>query len=221
MPSTNPPAHSESARRCYYTWDIHYDCNYRCSYCYFHDTWDAQQKLNRYPGIEHWKAVWDGVFARYGEGHLHVSGGEPFTYPGIIDLIEALLPKFTMEFDTNLSFDAAGFMRRIPPGRVKFCATYHPEFVERGAFLRKVRALWLARYDIGVSCVAFPEHYEELRKLHADTKALRLPLTIMPFRGTHQGKTYPAAYTEDESRMLCSLDAQNAPRSMAFYGKKS
>lgn len=203
--------------RCFFTWDIHYACNYRCSYCFFHDTWEEEKKKNRYPGIARWKEIWDGIFRRYGGGHIHISGGEPFCYPDILELVEHLTKNFTVEFDTNLSFDVQEFMRRIGPQRVKFATAFHPQFADFEEYLKKVTMLKKAGYDLGVNFVAFPEQLKEMPYYKRKLEEVHISFDVMPFRGKYRGKEYPQGFTEEERKFICEVDPRTAARQLREY----
>ncbi|MCB4791212.1 MAG: radical SAM protein [Elusimicrobia bacterium] len=207
--------------KCFYTWDIHYACNYRCSYCFFNDTWEEEKKKNRYPGIEEWKRIWGDIYDKYGEGHLHISGGEPFHYPGFIELVSFLTDKFTVEFDTNLSFDVDEFMKKIPPDRVRFAASFHPQFADFGTFLKKAKALKDGGYDLGVNYVAFPEQLARMEEYKSGFDIEHISFDVMPFRGKYKGKEYPQSYTKEERELVCKCDPRTAPKMLESYGDKN
>ncbi len=204
--------------RVFFTWDIHYACNYRCTYCFFSKRWDEVAKENRYVGIDRWKAIWDGIFKRYGTGHIHFSGGEPFTYPSFIDLVAYLSQEYTVEFDTNLSFDIMEFILKIKPSRAKFAASFHPEFVGIGTFLEKALFLKEEGYDIGINFVAYPAHLEGMKEYKEKVISKHLSFDIMPFRGEYQGRNYPKEYTEEEKRLIKECDSQTAAKMLETYG---
>jgi organic radical activating enzyme len=212
--STIPP------KKCFFTWDIHYACNYRCSYCFFCDSWEEEKKKNRYPGLDRWKRIWDDIYERYGEAHLHISGGEPFHYPDFIDLVVHLTKNFTVEFDTNLSFDVEEFMRRVGPERVKFATSFHPQFADFEVYLKKVTALKKGGYDLGVNYVAFPEQLKDMARYKQRLDEVHISFDIMPFRGKYRGSEYPQSYTDAEKELICSCDPRTAPRMLGAYGKK-
>jgi hypothetical protein len=204
--------------RVFYTWDIHYACNYRCSYCFFEKRWDDVAKENRYPGLKTWAAIWEDIFYKYGSGHIHISGGEPSTYPSFIDLTICLTKWHTVEFDTNLSFDVHGFISRVRPGRVKFAAAFHPEFVKLDVFIAKAVCLKQNGYDIGVNFVAFPPHLKEMKVYKEAFNDRHISFDIMPFRGEYQGRAYPEGYTEQERKLIRSCDPATATRMLDAFG---
>jgi MoaA/NifB/PqqE/SkfB family radical SAM enzyme len=202
---------------CFYTWDIQYECNYRCSYCFFNDNWEADKKKNRFPGIDKLKEQWDDIYKKYGTGHIHITGGEPFAYPDFMELVEHLIRDFTVEFDTNLSFDADKFMARIGPDKVKFAASFHPQFTDVDTFLNKALALKKAGYDIGVNYVAFPEQIQRMKEYKDRFAAVSIAFNVMPFRGKYKNMEYPDAYSEDERKLICECDPRTGGGMMKAY----
>ncbi len=206
--------------KCLYTWDVHYACNYRCSYCFFNSSWEEEKKKNRYPGIARWKNIWDAVYERYGGGLIHVSGGEPFTYPDFIDLLVHLRKKFDTEHDTNLSFDLKEFMEKVAPERVKLNATFHPQFADIETFFDKALTLKKAGFALGVNYVAFPEQLGRMAEYKKRFNDAKISFDIMPFRGTYQGREYPQGYDESEKKILCEAAPKTAPPMFAAYDQK-
>jgi len=207
--------------RVFYTWDIHYACNYRCSYCFFAKEWDVKAKENRYPDLVRWKEIWDDIFERYGSGHIHVSGGEPFTYPSFIDLVAYLTEKHTVEFDTNLSFDVLEFISKVKPGRVKFATAFHPELVSIDSYLKKALRLKKEGFDIGINYVAYPPQLDRMKKYKAAFGRHHISFDIMPFRGEYQGRIYPKEYIAGEKELIKNCDSNLAisTRMLDWYDK--
>ena len=203
--------------RCFFTWDIHYECNFRCSYCFFCDSWEEEKKKNRYPGLDKWKQIWDDIYKKYGGGHIHISGGEPFCYPDIFELTLHLIKKFTVEFDTNLSWDVDKFMSLIGPERVKFAGSFHPQFADFEEHFLKIKKLKDAGYDLGINYVAHPTQLEKMPYYKQRLAEIHVNLDVMPFRGTYNGKIYPKNYSEEEKRIIEATDKNTASRMMEAY----
>lgn len=206
--------------RCFFTWDIHYACNFKCSYCFFCNSWEEEKKKNRYPGLEKWKQIWDDIYKKYGGGHVHISGGEPFCYPDIMEITKHLIKNFTVEFDTNLSWDVDKFMKEIGPERVKFAASFHPQFAKFEEHLIKIKKLKDAGYDFGINYVAHPTQLEKMPYYKQKIGELHVSFDVMPFRGQYQGKEYPVSYTEEEKRLIESVDKNTASRMLEAYAPK-
>lgn len=203
--------------RVFYTWDIHYACDYRCSYCFFSKEWDELAKKNRYQGINKWKDIWDRIYERYGSGHIHISGGEPFIYPSFLDLVVYLTEKYTVEFDTNLSFDVEEFVSTVKPDKVKFATAFHPEFVDLDTFLKKTLFLKEKGYDLGVNYVAYPLQLGKLKEYKETFGSNHISFDIMPFRGKYQGREYPKGYSEEEKELIRNCDPRTGTRMLESY----
>jgi MoaA/NifB/PqqE/SkfB family radical SAM enzyme len=160
-------------------------------------------KKDRTITAERWMEIWDGIYERYGSAHVHCSGGEPFNYPRFIDIVAHLTRKHTMECDTNLSFDPAAFIGRVKPGTFRFSPSFHPEFAVQDPYIQKCRQLREAGYDLeGVNYVCWPPHLKGIPELKRALEGVGVVLTLMPFRGSFQGKDYPDAYTLEERRFI-------------------
>ena len=186
----------------FWNWDIHYACNYRCSYCFLAGKWDVAAKENRYPGVKRWKEVWDRIYKKYGSCHIHFSGGEPFTYPDFLELIAFLSEKHTLEFSTNLSFDVIAFIEKINPLKVKLGASFHPEFVVFEEFLEKALRLKENGYRIHITFVAYPPQLKEAKVFQAECEKNKIKFAIQPFRGKYKQRFYPDSYAELEKELI-------------------
>ena len=188
--------------RIFWNWDIHYACNYRCSYCFLSGKWDIAVKENRYPGINKWIEVWDRVYERYGSCHIHFSGGEPFTYPDFFDFIIYLSEKHTLELSTNLSFNVIPFIEKMDPKRVRLNPSFHPEFAEFGEFLEKASLLRNNGFLVSISFVAHPPQLKEMEAIEARCRQREIPFIVQLFRGEYKGLIYPESYTESEKNLI-------------------
>ena len=62
MPA-NPLSKREEVR---FTWNIHWSCNYRCSYCFFDADWAEYGRRNVYQTVDEWVVHWKRIHDRYG-----------------------------------------------------------------------------------------------------------------------------------------------------------
>jgi organic radical activating enzyme len=58
-----------------FSWDLHWACNYRCPYCWWHGRWDELAPRNRYPGTGNLVNIWKRIYEKYGEVHIEIAGG--------------------------------------------------------------------------------------------------------------------------------------------------
>ena len=186
----------------FWNWDIHYACNFRCSYCFLAGKWDAAYRENRYPGVNKWIEAWERIYEKYGSCHIHCSGGEPFTYPDFFVLISHLSEKHTLEFSTNLSFDVNNFIKNIDSKKVRLNASFHPEFSDFEGFLERTLRLKTSGFLTSVSFVAYPSHLKDMEEISAGCRKRGITLIVQLFRGNYQDKSYPESYTESEVELI-------------------
>ncbi len=190
-------------QRVFFTWDITYKCNYRCSYCNFNEPagW-LEPESTVYPGLDAWAGAWRKIYERYGSCEIHCAGGEPFVYPDFMELIEKLSGMHTLEFSTNLHWDPEDFIRRIMPGRARIGVSFHPEFVSFEAFFEKVAKIKGAGFEVWVNYVAYPPIFKGMQEFKQRFEQIGVAMSLLPFKGKYEGRAYPEGYTEQEKRYL-------------------
>jgi len=201
----------------FWNWDIHYACDYRCSYCFLAQKWDIAARENRYPGIDRWIEIWDKIYERYGSCHIHFSGGEPFTYPDFLSLISHLSEKHTLQFSTNLSFDANLFIEKMDTVRVRLDASFHPEFTKLEEFVQKVKLFKNSGFLISIAFVAYPPYLKTMETIEANCRKHQIKLVIQPFRGRYEDRVYPEGYTESDKESIRSCGGNLSDRALLNY----
>jgi MoaA/NifB/PqqE/SkfB family radical SAM enzyme len=94
-PRTTPPY------KVFFTWEVTYECNYKCSYCHAPKPNNPNTRKTLYPGTEQWLKIWDKIYDDYGETEIVISGGEPFIYPNFVELMIDISKKHIIEFCTK------------------------------------------------------------------------------------------------------------------------
>ena len=186
-----------------FMWDIWYACNYRCSYCPWEmsKSWEAMAKKHRVISPAEWIACWERMHRKYDSSHVYFIGGEPLLYPRIDEILEALSRKHYLSVITNLSMpiDAARrLVQKLPPERVRFGASFHPEFSDLDQFLEKLAVFQEADFQVWASMVAWPPFIGEIKKYMDVFESRGIGLDLQTFFGTYQGKSYPLDYTREE-----------------------
>lgn len=196
----------------FFNWDIHYSCNYRCSYCFFYGKWEECSKGNTYPKLDELIKKWRHLYDLYGTCRIDFSGGEPSTYPNFIDLVDELSTNHLLRITTNLSFDVQSFADRIAPkiinkgsDRVMLNPSFHPEFESLDIFIKKLRILKQYGFTMSVTYVAYPPHLGTMVEAKKQIENTGANFVVQPFRGTYNGKKYPEAYTEEEKKFLKNI----------------
>lgn len=191
----------------FFTWDVHYKCNYNCTYCFLHSEPETTGIKANYLGLQKWVEIWEGIYKKYGPAQISITGGEPFIYPDFIDLIAALQKWHTFEFSTNLSWDVDEFVRKVKPERVRINSSFHPEFINIRDFINKLLLLRKNNFQASVTVVAYPPFLKDIEGYKNVFDQEGLSLIIFPYRGPYQDKKYPEAYTDDEKDTLKKLGA--------------
>jgi MoaA/NifB/PqqE/SkfB family radical SAM enzyme len=195
VPNPASPMETHPPCRIHLSWNIHIECNYDCSYCWFHDHWQEFKAGNRYLPAADWKRHWERFNARYGPAKVDIAGGEPFTYPGFLDILETVGKNNVVLISTNLSWGVERFIARIDPSRVQISASFHPAYVDPRVFLDKIVRLRRAGFHASASLVAYPTYLHRLLEV-VDLFARRgVHLDVQPFRGLWKGRVYPDSYT--------------------------
>jgi MoaA/NifB/PqqE/SkfB family radical SAM enzyme len=194
--------------RIFYTWDIHYACNYRCSYCNTPKpndslkSWDRDRMKVVYPTLGRLISVWYDLYERYGSSEIHITGGEPTIYPNFFKLVNNLSRFHTLEVISNLSFDASQLIDAVSAQRLRLGATFHPEFCNIDDFVNKLKILKNSGFEVWTNYVAHPSQLKEMsdhRKKIIDSQAT---FNIQPYLGFYQGREYPSGYTPEELQLL-------------------
>jgi len=189
----------------FFTWDIHYSCNYYCTYCFLHFEPETANIEAVYLDPNQWVKIWDDIYRRYGPCQISITGGEPFTYPNFIDLIARLQDLHTFEFSTNLFWDANEFMSKIRPDRVRINSSFHPEFESIKDFVAKLLLLKKNNYQPSITVVAYPPFLKDIADYKNKFEEAGFNLIIFPYRGPYKDKKYPNDYTDGEKELLKSL----------------
>lgn len=184
------------------TWDIHYKCDYNCTYCFLHFEPETVNTEAIYLQNYEWLQIWREAYQKYGPFHIFVTGGEPFIYPNFIDLISRLTQMHTFEFSTNLSWDVLEFAKKVSPKKVKINSSFHPEFVTLQDFLKKIAYLKEKNYFLSITVVAYPPLIDKLVEYTTRIKKIGCSFIIYPYRGPYENRVYPDGYTDGERSAL-------------------
>lgn len=187
-----------------FEWNITYSCNFRCPHCIFDGKWDEYGKRTVFLKPEEWVRNWEKLFKLYGRSSVIVTGGEPFTYPGFIEIIKGISEwHYPINISTNGSGDLPGFIKAIDPGKVALNLSFQPGFNELESIIAKVKLLKNSGFGAGlINLCAYPPYLKKLDEYVRISNALGEQLKVIPFYGRYNNADYPDAYSETERRML-------------------
>lgn len=186
-----------------FTWNISYECNYRCSYCFFEGKWNDYKKRNTYLSPDEWMKYWNRVFDEYGPPYIVITGGEPFLYPNFIELIKRLS---TIAYHINISSNSSGdldrFVKEIDPQKVSLSLSFQPEFEKLDNFLNKLSLIRKHNFNGCINFVAYPPFLEKISHLKERFSSIGESLKIIPFFGTYKANKYPDSYSDEEKKLV-------------------
>jgi MoaA/NifB/PqqE/SkfB family radical SAM enzyme len=186
------------------TWNIHWSCNFRCSYCFFDGHWTEYGKRNAYLTPQQWMVHWDRFHERFGRAYVTINGGEPFSYPRFVPLLQELTKKhWPVNVTTNGSLRLDEFLAGVDHDKVSVSLSFHPQYNT----LEETLALWKKLGDGGaqlgcLNFVAWPPFLADLPGYLAKCEEAGVALKVIPFVGEWLGKRYPDAYSAAERERL-------------------
>ncbi|MFH0790842.1 MAG: radical SAM protein, partial [Candidatus Omnitrophota bacterium] len=192
----------------FFTWDIQYQCNYNCTYCFLHFEKSSSRIEAARLNTDEWLKIWEDIYNKYGECEIQVTGGEPFCYPDFINLISNLSKLHMFSFSTNLSWNVDEFINKVSPARAKIDTSFHHEFIKIRQFIEKFQKLKKNGYLVSVTMVAYPGLLEKIYDFGKEFGDHGIKLVVYPYRGPYQDRNYPEGYTKEEAVLLQKLNLQ-------------
>jgi len=195
-------------QRIRWTWNISYDCNYRCSYCFYADKWDKHKHKTLYLSVSEWVRLWSSIYGKYKDIFLIITGGEPLIYPDFIEIIDRLSRLgISMNITTNTSADLDMFVSRMNPANVSLSLSFHKEFDTLEGFIKKTKLIRGYNFQGCLNLVAYPPFLSELTyfkdRLFEETGE---NFKVVAFFGKYNNKEYPYGYTEEEKSLIGLTD---------------
>jgi MoaA/NifB/PqqE/SkfB family radical SAM enzyme len=175
-------------------------CNFRCSYCFLSPA-ALGAPIRRHGTADQWE---EGFNATGKIWLIHITGGEPFVYPGFVELCQKLSRRHSLSLNSNLAHPSADeFVEKVDPGRVHYinAAVHFDERHRRaglGVFIGRVRKFQDAKFNVLLSLVMTPEMVAAYPGVSTFFGTHGLALVPKVLRGLYQGARYPEAYTADQ-----------------------
>lgn len=188
--------------RVFFTWDIHYLCNYKCSYCNAQKPEQDNFIAARYIGVSKWLEIWEEISRKYGTCQIQLTGGEPFVYPNAMELVIKLSKIHTLEFSTNFSWDIEPFIANVSPDRARVGISFHPEFEKFNNFISKALKLKKCGFEVWMNYVAYPPILKDMPKYKQEAEKLGISFSILPFTGSFENRSFPDEYSKDEIKIM-------------------
>jgi len=175
-------------------------CNFRCRYCFL-----SPAVLGRKILCHGTNAQWEEGFRATGKTWLiHVTGGEPFIYPGFVELCQRLTRRHYLSINSNLAHRSVDeFAEGVNPERVHFInVAVHLEERQKRAglmdFIGRVHKLLDAKFNVLVSVVMTPEMIAVYPEVSTFFSTHGLALVPKVLRSVYRGEEYPEAYSSNQ-----------------------
>jgi len=186
-----------------FTWNMLYDCNYRCTYCFFEGKWAEYRKKNVYFSPDELTAFWERANKKNGPIYLHITGAETFLYPNFIEIIKRLSKICChINISSNSSGDLKSFVEELSPDKVSLSLSFHPQFDDFENFLQRLLFIRQHRFGGCINLVAYPGFLEHIGVYQEKLAKINESLKVIPFFGEYRGKIYPQSYTPQEQRLI-------------------
>ncbi|MFH1414635.1 MAG: radical SAM protein [Elusimicrobiota bacterium] len=208
-----------------FSWDIGCFCNFKCEYCFFTQSgWENMEKLQGKPrSPEEIDTAWKYIFGKYGEFMLYITGGEPFLYPGFVEIVKSLSKYSFLHITTNLSYPVNDLLKAVSPERVSFNCTYHPRYMEIDRFIRRIIDVRKEGFICDVCYLAHPGQLREMLSYKKYFRASGIDMALTVFWGNHRGIEYPKGYTEGQKlyyRYTAEWAPEQSDRNLVVTGRE-
>ena len=184
-----------------FSWNLTFECNYRCPYCWFDSNW-AKLKTKSHRPVRELVKYWDNIQKKYGSVHIDVLGGEPFLFPNFAELVKEISDLHSLGITTNLSCDISVLVKNTSPAKVGIRPSFHPLFAKFDDFLKKALLLKENGFCFEVTYVAYPPQIKQIAYYKSRFEKEGLSFSIFIFWGKYNGVYYPAGYTDEEKKLI-------------------
>jgi MoaA/NifB/PqqE/SkfB family radical SAM enzyme len=179
---------------CILLW-VTFRCNYRCSYCPVVTRFDFSTIYGKED--ERTPQDWIAALDRLPAANVYISGGEPFLFKGLPELVNGLGKHQCLGIVTNATVKTSVYEQITR--KVHLNLSFHREFASEDEFLAKIDELRrVGRFHLNVNLVATRENVPLIPKLEKLMTDHRISLHIDPFVDPDLGFTY----TPDEMAIL-------------------
>lgn len=195
-------------------WILTEKCNLNCYYCLQNaDTRNAECKSVDYSFIDN---ISEPIL-------FHLTGGEPFLVPNIIDLCIKLEQKgHYISMNTNLTIPVNTFIEKVKSEKFIFInASVHYPYRKHHMkpFIRHYMALREAGFFVYATIVMMPDEFEQISDFIKDYQSQGVILLPKLMRGVERGVKYPESYNDRQFSMMKNM-VINSIEKMSLIDKK-
>lgn len=182
-------------------------CNYACTYCTVCTKFDFTEV---FPKVSEKRVdQWLIGLEKLPPASIYISGGEPFLYAGIHELVNNLPKKHELlGIVSNVSLPASVYRKIKRPFHLN--ASFHREFVGAESFIARVKELQEFLH-VHVNIVATPENLPVIASIDELMATHRISLHVDPyvdhnFKYSTQDEALLRKYTQADRRSLVDFN---------------
>ncbi|MDD5491394.1 MAG: radical SAM protein [bacterium] len=139
-------------------------CNLNCAYC-VHSHNLPESKADQYQSLS-WQK-WSEFINKTGKNVIF-TGGEPFLYPDLVKLLNAISPQIKVKIYSNFSADMQDYIENCKR-RVVFFGTYHPVSGPVDKFIGKINSIRAAgKFAGSIHMVGWTKQLDFVAKAKAE-----------------------------------------------------
>lgn len=156
---------------------LSFQCNYHCPYCVIRRAGYS----NIYPRLsEHAWQEWIRVFKKMPPLIISLSGGEPFLNHDLIELLNQMPKKHTVNMTTNLSLPIDDFIAQIKR-KPQITASLHAYEANLDIFKKRVLQLKRAGFSIFINFVGYPQKIHLIPELKIFFEQHQIIFNVDPY----------------------------------------
>lgn len=181
------------------------NCNFNCNYCFY----GANAKANEFSQDVSWS---DYVKFFNSEGKIwliNMTGGEPFMYKDIYQLVSELTKKHFVGINSNMTLIEPNILIGNSHCTNLFInASYHYKILESNTKLKnkwKDSFLEIKQSGIGLasSIVVYPKDFKYIMVLYEQLlKEGITPVNLLTYKGYYKRRVYPESYSLKQKKEL-------------------
>jgi organic radical activating enzyme len=170
-------------------------CNLNCEFCV--NTYiDGDLKLHDYQLLS--PAQWIRIFNSLGRD-IVITGGEPFLYPGLDEIILGVSPKLDITIYSNLKVPLKEDISWLRRKGLAMYLSYHPSYGDDAVFIKNLRLLKQYKVPFTIHAINIIGR-EKLEKMCADKLRGEVPPIIID---KDQRKLFESSSKKFKKRVRC------------------
>jgi len=187
-------------------WMINTSCNLNCEYCFEKNTLQKGITNDVFFSVKQICEAFNNTNRKW---LILISGGEPFLYPNIYDILTGLTINNHIQITTNLMVcDVEKLIDAVHPSKLlMISASYHVmtkrNQKEKNNFINKCIRLKNAGFNVLVNYVSYPPLLERIDMDYLELIDSGIEnFSVLTFRGKYNGQLFPESYSSKQFSLI-------------------